>query len=185
MANFIETIEKNDNDEVLCIYCKKNPSNHFLCDSCGAGMCDECYDIDREHTEHYNKPLDVCEDIHIDAIKKVCNNEDPDYICEACMKKALSLQEFSAEYDAKFYHIQNNIQEIVGKRFKDKTDLELFLQNKYDIKSIDNVDESGLVTDYAFIGSISENCGYLDIYYLKVPYGEETIYITEVNAVNE
>lgn len=250
---------KVQDDVISCIYCKENPSNHFLCDSCGAGMCDECYETN-EHTEHYNKPLEECEVIHEDAIKKVCNSEDPDYICEACMEKALSLkpqdfadkankilegtslmaviietselygedddevseddpffmqpmyegyiEDINEEVDntrtgrycslesvseelesfakaAKFYHIQNTIQKMVGKRFEDKADLELYLQNEYNIKSLTDVDESGLVKDYAFIGSVFEDIGYIDIYYLKIPYGNETIYITEVSATNE
>jgi len=260
IENAIVPIEEKNDDAIPCIYCKENPSSHFLCDSCGAGMCDECYDAETEHTEHYNKPLEECEDIYIDAIKKVCNNEDPDYICEACMKKALSLkpQDFADEAnkilegtslkaviietselygeddevneddsffmqpmyegyiedsdeeeingtragrycslvdvsnelesfakDAKFYHIQNTIQEIVGERFEDKTDLELYLQKKYDIEGIADVDESGLVKDYAFVGLIFEDIGYIDIYYLKIPYGNETIYITEISATYE
>ena len=102
-----------------------------------------------------------------------------------CSLKSASEELENFAQNAKFYHIQNTIQEIVGMRFKDKADLELFLQKKYGIKSLTDVDKSGLVRDYAFLGSIFEKCGYLDIYYLKVPYGEETIYITEVSATNE
>lgn len=245
----------------LCIYCEENESNHFLCDSCGAGMCDECYETD-EHTEHYNKPLEECEDIHVDAIKKVCNSEDPDYICEACMKKALSLtpQDFADEanntlsktslraviietselygenddelgegdefYLAPMYEgyieddwgneiddtrtgrycsllsvaaeleefarlkviklISESAEKLVGTRWESKEVLEKHLINEGLIaKNLDDVDESGLVQDYSFVGDIIEESGILDIYYLKIPYGNESIYITEVNVTNE
>lgn len=245
----------------LCIYCEENPSNHFLCDSCGAGMCDECYETN-EHTEHYNKPLEECRDTDIDAIKKVCNSEDPDYICEACMKKALSLkpQDFADEankilsktslraviietselygenddeisegdefYLAPMYegyieddrgneidntrtgrycslksvseelqtfaenelvnHVSQSAEKLVGTRWKTKQTLEDHLLEEGLITgSLDDVDESGLVEDYALIGGIKKYFGILDIYYLKIPYGDQTIYITEVNVANE
>ncbi len=246
----------------LCIYCEENPSSHFLCDSCGVGMCDKCYDSDREHTQHYNKPLEECEDINRDTIKKVCNSEDPDYICEACMKKALSLkpQDFADEANktllktplraviietSELYgedaeevdegdpyfmqpmyegyiedeneeeidstrtgrycslksvseeleafaenelanYVSSSAEELVGTRWKSKEELEQHLVNKGMIaKNLEDVDESGLVQDYAFIGGIKKYFGILDIYYLKIPYGDESIYITEVCVSNQ
>ncbi|WP_152184428.1 hypothetical protein [Sulfurimonas indica] len=257
-----------DNDDAMidirpCVYCKENNSTHFLCDSCGAGMCDDCYDSHKEHTEHYHVPLEECEGKHIDLIKKVCNCDDPQYICETCMKKALSLtpEDFAKEankilegtnlraviietselygedgdvdeydpyymqpmyegyleditneeeidnartgrycslesvskelegfaQDRKIGFIANESKKLTGTRWKDKESLENHLKELFKIDPIlDDVDESGLVSDYAFIGSIFQDYGYLDIYYLKIPFNkagrEETIYITEVNV---
>ena len=40
--------------EKKCIYCEDNKeATHFICVDCECGMCDDCYDSDCEHTEHY------------------------------------------------------------------------------------------------------------------------------------
>lgn len=36
----------------MCKYCESKKSEHFLCDSCGNGMCDDCYDSNIEHFNH-------------------------------------------------------------------------------------------------------------------------------------
>ena len=45
--------------ETPCLYCESNPqkSEHFICNACGKGMCDECYDQNTEHDE-------TCFDFH-------------------------------------------------------------------------------------------------------------------------
>lgn len=36
-----------------CLYCdKQNKSEHFICNACGTGMCEDCYNQDKEHNEH-------------------------------------------------------------------------------------------------------------------------------------
>jgi len=248
--------------ENQCIYCGKNESKHFLCDGCGAGMCDECYETN-EHTEHYNRPLEECEDAQIDLIKHVCQSDDPQYICETCMKKALSLtpDDFAKEankileglnlraviietselygenndeikkgdpfYMAEMYEgyledieseeeientrtgrycslesvseelekfaqeeklgfISKEIEKIVGTRWENRQQLKDYLSDEFKMDVLlSDVDESGLVCDYAFIGSLFQDYGYLDIYYLKIPHGKKTIYITEVSTSNE
>ena len=256
-----KTIE--DEVESNCQYCKENKSNHFLCDSCGVGMCDECYESDREHNQHYHMPLENCEDTQIDLVKKVCQSDDPQYICETCMQKALSLtlKEFadhaneilkgttlraviietselygeddddvseedpyymqpmyegyledvgheeeiddsrtgrycslesvadeleSFASDRKIGHISYELKKLVATRWKNKEELENHLNKTFFIQSnLVDVDESGLVQDYNLIGSVFEDYGFIDIYYLKIPFDNsgsgKTIYITEVN----
>ncbi|MCI4437524.1 MAG: hypothetical protein JHC33_12015 [Ignisphaera sp.] len=67
-----------------------------------------------------------------------------------------------------------------------KEELQAHLQEKFGLTSeLSDVDESGLVCDYAFVMSIYEDHGYIDIYYLISPVGEENIYITEVSVSEE
>ena len=65
----------------LCIYCNNcdnnNPSEHFQCDHCGVGMCDDCYDDLTEHDGHYHRPY---EDDNWDDERK------PEYLCDCCVK---------------------------------------------------------------------------------------------------
>jgi len=84
-----------------------------------------------------------------------------------------------------FTNIKENLEkELLWSRFESKEALEKVLK-KYGIKELNEVDESGLVADYAFIGAVDEEgYGYVDIYYLKIPYGENRLFITGVE-VNE
>jgi Rad3-related DNA helicase len=67
-----------------------------------------------------------------------------------------------------------------------KEELQLHLQEKFGLTSeLENIDESGLVADYAFLMSIYEDYGYIDIYYLISPLGEDDIYITEISVSDE
>ena len=67
--------------------------------------------------------------------------------------------------------------------------LKKYLNKKYGINSIKKVDKSGLTADYSLIGAINKHWGYVDIYYLKIPYDKSgsgnTIYITEVGISDE
>lgn len=77
--------------------------------------------------------------------------------------------------------------EILHRRFTKKS-LQQFLDNFFhnpNGQPLCEVDESGLVTDYAFIYGINPAWGYVDIYYLKVPYGDEDIYITEIGISDD
>jgi len=94
------------------------------------------------------------------------------------------LENFAQEQKLDF--ISREIKKIVGTRWESKQQLKEYLSNEYKMDILlSDVDESGLVCDYAFIGSLFQDYGYLDIYYLKIPHGEKTIYITEVSASNE
>jgi hypothetical protein len=85
-----------------------------------------------------------------------------------------------------FKNMKANLEkELLWSRFKSKEKLEKVLK-KYGINGLDEVDKSGLVADYAYIGAIdSEGYGYVDIYYLKIPYGEDRILITGVEVSEE
>ena len=69
------------------------------------------------------------------------------------------------------------------------TTLKQHLLQTYGIKSLEDVDESALVSDYAFIAPINKSWGYVDIYYLKIPYDAsatgQTLMITEVSVSEE
>jgi hypothetical protein len=67
-----------------------------------------------------------------------------------------------------------------------KEELQAHLQEKFGLTSeLGDVDESGLVCDYAFLMGIYEDYGYIDIYYLISPLGEDSIYITEISVSDE
>ena len=80
-------LEKYLNKKITpyCLYCdKKRPSKHFLCEVCGIGMCDDCYDNLVEHDDHYHR---VCENADQEeynlVIKKI--GHEPEYICNKCL----------------------------------------------------------------------------------------------------
>jgi len=69
-----------------CLFCDRGlPATHFTCDVCGDGMCDLCYQEDRDHSEHivYN-PSEVCED---DRIRPIIAIKMPGYGCYQCIEK--------------------------------------------------------------------------------------------------
>jgi Rad3-related DNA helicase len=67
-----------------------------------------------------------------------------------------------------------------------KEELQSHLQEKFGLTSeLEDIDESGLVADYAFLMGIYEDYGYIDIYYLISPFGEDNIYITEISVSDE
>lgn len=76
----------------MCMYCEKPKmqDEHFICEVCGQGMRDECYDLDVEHDFHYNRPLDLCDDEkQFKLITKACGGES-EYLCEKCSNKILT-----------------------------------------------------------------------------------------------
>lgn len=165
-----------------CIYCdphKECEEVHFMCEICGDGMCDDCYDAMKEHDGHYHLPLENCDsEMGIKLIIKACGNDDPAYICESCMTETMT--------NGKIAYIREDLEKLVGTRWKDKKHLQEHLQNTYELStSLNDVDESGLVNDYTLIMSIFKEYGYMDIYYLRIPYGEKSIYVTEVSVSAE
>ena len=98
-----------------CLYCDTlyEEDLHFACDCCGNGMCDDCYNADKEHSQHYNRPLENCEtQLQRALVLQKCQNNEPEYLCQSCLDKAFA--------DEKFKYISDNIEKlIVGKRFKD------------------------------------------------------------------
>lgn len=81
------------NNKNICIYCEDNKlGNHFHCDVCNVGMCDNCYDLGKEHYQHYNE---VCESISnkgYDLIVEKVGYE-PAYLCEKCLSKIMKHSE--------------------------------------------------------------------------------------------
>jgi hypothetical protein len=67
---------------------------------------------------------------------------------------------------------------IVHKRFTRKSLTEYIRNGLAEKIVLEDVDESGLVADYAFIVGLEEH--YVDIFYLKQPYGDKEIYVTEI-----
>ncbi|MCT7578750.1 hypothetical protein [Aliarcobacter butzleri] len=77
-----------------CLYCAdSNIGEHFCCSICGDGMCDDCYNSEKEHSLHYQEIIDSCEDEDQAAfIIKSCGGNEPDYICQKCLDKILSIE---------------------------------------------------------------------------------------------
>ena len=100
LVNDLKMVVYNDyenSDYAECIYCEPHKATlkedlHFMCEICGNGMCDDCYEGMVEHINHYHLPLENCDDEReIELIAKACGgNDNPDYICEDCMNRILS-----------------------------------------------------------------------------------------------
>jgi len=76
----------------MCLYCKEENQDqeHFECEVCHQGMCDDCYDSDVEHDLHFQEVLENCEeDIEEELILKACNGIEPAYLCQNCFNKIL------------------------------------------------------------------------------------------------
>jgi len=73
-----------------CLYCNSgNGPTHFICESCGDGMCDECYDADKEHEAHYQDPAQSA-----DGEEQYLIMEDSfggGYGCDTCVNKAVAM----------------------------------------------------------------------------------------------
>jgi hypothetical protein len=62
-----------------CAYCNHDDikhSNHFQCDMCDKGMCDDCYDNLTEHDGHYHRPYESDE---------WSDERQPEYVCDECI----------------------------------------------------------------------------------------------------
>jgi len=76
----------------MCLYCDSKENEHFICECCGAGMCDDCFDMLVEHDAHYQDILENCDsDEEIRIITEACKGE-PAYICESCVQRLLGGQ---------------------------------------------------------------------------------------------
>lgn len=72
-------------DYPKCLYCDENrKSEHFLCERCGVGMCEECYQLMVEHDGHYHEICENADDEEYDKIVKELGDE-PAYLCEKCL----------------------------------------------------------------------------------------------------
>jgi hypothetical protein len=73
-----------------CLYCESgNEPTHFICESCGDGMCDDCYDAEIEHDAHYQDPPEsaASEEQYL-ALEDAFSNG---YGCERCTIKVLRM----------------------------------------------------------------------------------------------
>ena len=69
-----------------CLYCTDNkPSEHFICVSCGTGMCEDCYQLQKEHDEHcfdFHESIED-EELYDHIVKKT--GQKYGYMCYACI----------------------------------------------------------------------------------------------------
>lgn len=70
-----------------CIYCDDNNlGNHYLCELCGAGMCNVCFSTLTELDIHYVKILENCDsEREVKLITEACKGE-PEFLCEICVE---------------------------------------------------------------------------------------------------
>jgi len=109
--------------------------------------------------------------------------DNDDSICLGTLYDAIErASEFNEEL---FKYIKAYMPTLVGTRWT-KESLSEHLAAKFGLPvDLQEVDEEGLVGDYAFLWGLFEEWGYVDIYYLKIPIGEQSIYITEINVSKE
>jgi len=97
------------------------------------------------------------------------------------MQHEETIKEIVSDFNTRGYDV------LVGRRFS-KESLENKIKEEFGFKpNLAEVDEEGCIHDYAFIGGIGEDIGYVDIYFLRSPYAERNgdpndLYITEVSA---
>lgn len=92
-----------------CIYCEENNSSeHFCCEICGVGMCEDCYNAYIEHDKHYNVPCEVAEnDLQANKIIKACGGNEPDYLCQKCLNQILDSEMIEVKSSAFWKIIEN------------------------------------------------------------------------------
>ena len=69
--------------------------------------------------------------------------------------------------------------DIIDDEFDSKEDLAEYIKQWYGLEGLTEIDESGLSIDFAFLVGVSEDWGYVTIYYKK---GYSEILITEVSV---
>jgi hypothetical protein len=71
-----------------CLYCDSgNEPTHFICEDCGDGMCEECYDAEIEHDNHYQDPS--CSAETEEEFLVLSDVFDNGYGCVNCVDKAM------------------------------------------------------------------------------------------------
>jgi len=146
-----------------------------------------------ETSELYGENGDVDEDdpyymqpMYEGYLEDIENEEEID---DTRTGRYCSLESVSDELEGfaqerKIGYMAFEVQKLVGTRWRDQEHLEKHLSETFQMQIKLQDSEADLVRDYAFIGSIFEDYGYMDIYYLKIPFNttghDETIYITEI-----
>lgn len=73
--------------DATCLYCTDNkPSEHFICQACGTGMCEDCYRYDYDHTEHCFDFHESIEDEKLYEHIKKETGSTYGYMCFACIE---------------------------------------------------------------------------------------------------
>ncbi len=69
-----------------CLFCDRGlEPKHYICDLCGNGMCDLCYEEEMDHNYHIvQNPAEVCENL---TISKILSIKLPGYGCYSCINK--------------------------------------------------------------------------------------------------
>lgn len=84
------------NVDNTCLYCTSGKkSEHFICQACGTGMCEECYNGGREHDEHCVDFHETTEDDTLYEHIKEQTVATYGYMCYAC------IEHFSKQLDKK------------------------------------------------------------------------------------
>ncbi len=73
-----------------CLYCNDGCGpTHFICEDCGDGMCESCYEAQTEHDAHYQDPASSAEtEEECLLLEDVFGNG---YGCETCVGKAVKM----------------------------------------------------------------------------------------------
>jgi len=74
-----------------CLYCNRGlPPEHFICEVCGDGMCEACYNEGKEHDEHIQDPAELdWECIEFAEILEMVFKGG--YGCYCCVNKAVNI----------------------------------------------------------------------------------------------
>ena len=85
-----------------------------------------------------------------------------------------------------FYMVAENIDSLQWNRWtKEELEEKVAVLIGKDKVELGEIDEEGLVSDYAFLCGIFENYGYIDIYYLIPPIESEVLLITGTTVSEE
>ena len=75
-----------------CLYCDEEGKeevepSHYICQECGDGMCDACFDAGEGHGLHTHNPAELAE---TPEMAEKLSMYDDGYLCERCYQKALT-----------------------------------------------------------------------------------------------
>jgi len=100
----------------MCLYCESNDNEHFVCSGCGDGMCEECYDKDIEHDQHYHNAYEDADNLWQSWLLQ--ERFGSGYVCQKCVDNALSEFSSKEEYFAYLcvkYYEENDIEAYADK----------------------------------------------------------------------